>query len=64
MRPLILLFVLAGCAGGGDPTFCEGYTTDDACITQENLAQCEEMAAECPNGVVVLESCPLQFACE
>ncbi|AKF09907.1 hypothetical protein DB32_007056 [Sandaracinus amylolyticus] len=42
---------------------CAGYHAGDACITEENLAQCREMAAQCGGEVLVLESCPLQFAC-
>jgi hypothetical protein len=39
------------------------YTAGDSCITEENLAQCQEMARQCPGEVMALESCPLQFAC-
>jgi hypothetical protein len=42
---------------------CEGYSLGDACVNEENLAQCHAMAAQCPGNVQVLESCPLQFAC-
>lgn len=42
---------------------CEGYSEGDACITSENLAQCEQMSAQCPGEMQVMESCPLQFAC-
>ncbi|HJK91498.1 MAG TPA: hypothetical protein RMH85_14920 [Polyangiaceae bacterium LLY-WYZ-15_(1-7)] len=39
------------------------YELGDPCITEENLAACQARAAECPGEVLVLESCPLQFAC-
>lgn len=45
---------------GGD---CDAYDANDACITEQNLAQCREMAERCPGRVLVRESCPLQFAC-
>jgi hypothetical protein len=47
---------------GNGATDCP-YAAGDACITEENLAQCQEMARQCPGEVMALESCPLQFAC-
>ena len=47
--------------GGGES--CAGYSLGDACITEDNFAQCQEMEAQCPGEVVAMESCPLQFAC-
>lgn len=46
-----------------DGASCEGYAIGDACITEDNFAQCQEMAAACPGEVLAMESCPLQFAC-
>ena len=40
-----------------------GDSLDDACITTENLAQCEEISPQGPGRVAVRESCPLQFGC-
>ncbi len=56
----LLLLALGGCADPGED--CD-YSLDDACITTENLTQCEEMSAQCPGQVTVMESCPLQFGC-
>lgn len=42
---------------------CAGHSRTDACITEENFAQCQAREAECPGQVLSLESCPLQFAC-
>ncbi|MDQ3034226.1 MAG: hypothetical protein M3Y87_17590 [Myxococcota bacterium] len=42
---------------------CAGYRRTDACITDENFAQCRAREEECPGQVLALESCPLQFAC-
>ena len=42
---------------------CEGYRIGDSCIDESNFAQCQQMAAQCPGQVQVMESCPLQFAC-
>lgn len=52
-------------SSGGDapPESCGGYSLGQACVTEENLAQCREMEARCPGRVLVRESCPLQFAC-
>ena len=72
MRILLLSFLplLAACGATNTPSEdsstddgCAGYHAGDACVTDENLAQCREREAECPGAVVVLESCPLQFAC-
>ena len=57
---LLATFLLAGCPDAGAD--CD-YSLDDACITAENLAQCEDMSAQCPGQVAVMESCPLQFGC-
>jgi hypothetical protein len=64
-----LLSLLMGC-GAGTPsataasgTDCDAYRAGDACVTDENLAQCRALAARCPGQVLVMESCPLQFAC-
>ncbi len=64
-----LALLLAACGsttastpdGAGDA--CAGFGPNDACINEENLAQCRAREAECPGQVLVLESCPLQFAC-
>lgn len=48
---------------GSDAAACEGYSPGDSCIDESNFAQCQEMAAQCPGEVLVMESCPLQFAC-
>lgn len=36
---------------------------DEPCMNAGNYEQCLDMATTCSGGVVVLESCPLQFAC-
>lgn len=51
-----------GGTAGGDTADCD-YDLADPCINEENLAQCQEMAAQCPGAVAVLESCPMQFSC-
>ncbi len=66
-----LLAALAGCgATSSEPQTdaraadtCAGHSRTDACITEENFAQCQAREAECPGQVLSLESCPLQFAC-
>lgn len=64
MRALLLLSVLfaLGCPSTSGSADCD-YTLDDPCITADNLQQCEDMAAQCPGQVLVMESCPLQFGC-
>ena len=42
---------------------CEGYAPTDGCMNETAFAQCQEMAAQCPGEVQVMESCPLQFGC-
>ncbi len=69
-RPmLVALLCLAGCGGQTGPsdtadgsTGCP-YSLDDPCIDQDALTRCEAAYAECAGDVLVLESCPLQFAC-
>jgi hypothetical protein len=50
---------------GADPSpdTCGGYGPNDACMNEDNFAACQAREAECPGQVLVLESCPLQFAC-
>lgn len=45
------------------PDSCGGYGPNDACMNEDNFAACQVREAECPGQVLVLESCPLQFAC-
>lgn len=53
-----------GSSGGEQPTeSCAGYTLDDACVNEDNLAECRRREAQCPGEVQVMESCPLQFGC-
>lgn len=42
---------------------CEGYAPTDGCMNETAFAQCQEMAAQCPGEVQVMESCPYQFGC-
>jgi hypothetical protein len=62
---LLPLFLLAACPEPeGDPTFCTDLMeTSSGCMDEGNLAECEDANEECPGEVLVLESCPLQFAC-
>lgn len=57
----------SGSTGGDEPVSsgetCEGYSMGDACVDDANFAQCQDMAAQCPGEVQVMESCPLQFSC-
>ncbi len=43
---------------------CAGYSVTDSCMNEENFAACQAAEAQCPGSVAVMESCPLQFACE
>lgn len=67
---IVTLLVLTMGCGAGTPsantasrTDCDAYRAGDACVTDENVAQCRALAAQCPGQVRVMESCPLQFAC-
>jgi len=44
------------------PAECPPST--DACMNEDNHAECLAVAKKCPGKVVQLESCPLQFACD
>ncbi len=50
-------------SSAADAPPCEGYTLGDSCVDDAAFAQCQEVAAQCPGEVQVMESCPLQFAC-
>jgi len=71
MRVIVLSFLplLLACGATAAPAQdtgddgCAGYHTGDACVNDTNLAACREREAECPGSVIVLESCPVQFAC-
>lgn len=72
---IIVLFALSAIACGtsthppaapdGDTASetCAGHGPNDSCMNEDNFAQCQAREAECPGQVLVLESCPLQFAC-
>jgi hypothetical protein len=36
----------------------------DGCMNEDNYQSCLEAEAKCPGKVLIMESCPLQFACE
>ena len=73
------VLLLAACGGGasdettsndttgsedpGEDQVCEGYSPTDACMSDDNFAQCQQMASQCPGEVQAMESCPLQFSC-
>jgi hypothetical protein len=60
---LALALVIGAC--GSEPSdFCAQVEEDNAaCITPAGMDQCAQMESQCPGEVLVLESCPLQFAC-
>jgi hypothetical protein len=69
----LLALVLMACGSSthppssndGDPGSgtCAGNGPNDSCMNEESFAACQAREAECPGQVLVLESCPLQFAC-
>jgi hypothetical protein len=71
VRPLAFLLcgsALLSCACGPSLQDCAALAEQQPeCMPQTAIDACEERNAACaeePNGeVVVLESCPLQFAC-
>jgi len=73
---LISMLVLGACGGSSDEPAssgsagaeqpaetCEGYTRGQSCVDDAAFSQCQQMSAQCPGEVQVMESCPLQFAC-
>ena len=66
LRRLLLLplLALAACPEAApDDTFCTDLMATSSCMNEDNLAECEAAAADCPGEVLVMESCPLQFGC-
>jgi hypothetical protein len=70
MRTLLVMTLLALAATGCGPTLadCEALATDQAdCMNDVAKADCEATNTQCSDvaggEVLVLESCPLQFAC-
>lgn len=47
-----------------DAATCAGLSATDSCMNEENFAACQAAEAQCPGSVAVMESCPLQFACQ
>lgn len=35
----------------------------ESCMNDENMKECQEMQAICGDLMIIMESCPLQFAC-
>ena len=67
MRRLIpLLLPLLSCGGDSAPndTASACPLTTDACMNEDNRAECLEVESTCDGTLVFLESCPLQFGCE
>lgn len=68
-------FALVACDGGTPPPIpdsggvvtsgvsCGGRQAGEPCVTDGSIAQCRVREEQCPGEVIVLESCPLQFAC-
>lgn len=62
----LVAFAAAGCSA--QLADCEALARDQAdCMPQGAVAECEATNAQCEEAgaeVLVLESCPLQFACD
>lgn len=64
MRFVFVLLALSACGEEGASTLCDDLVdSQSACMTDENLAECRAAVDECGDRVLVMESCPLQFAC-
>ncbi len=76
MREILfsVVFALMACDGapgpspdsGGVPTSglsCGGVQAGEPCVTDSSIAQCRVREGQCPGEVILLESCPVQFAC-
>lgn len=72
MRLMPVLF-LAACIGGSDtgatdtdatPTCDDLLTSQAGCMNDDNYADCQAKERTCgAEGLLILESCPLQFSC-
>ena len=67
MKLTVIALSLALCAlsacGPDKKTLCRPEKPT-ACDTEESMRQCEQKYDECFGRVVVLESCPVQYACQ
>lgn len=58
------VLLLASACGEDVSDFCsEAFEQNAACLSERSGEECEAAYAECPGRVLVLESCPIQFAC-
>ena len=68
LTSLILLPFVAAIGCGAQLADCEALARDQAsCMDEEALADCKATNTQCEESggeVLVLESCPLQFACD
>ncbi len=64
LRIASLALALTTACGPATPqrSACDDLTVGDACVPQETMDDCRELAETC-DDIAVLESCPLQFAC-
>lgn len=64
MRALLLVLIVAGCAGSEESTLCDDLRdSQSGCMNEDNYAECRAAVRRCGDDVLMLESCPLQFDC-
>ena len=63
MRHLPLLALLACGSPTTEDTASSCPLSTDACMNDDNYADCLDVESTCSGGLLTLESCPLQFAC-
>jgi hypothetical protein len=65
---LVLFPFVAAIGCGAQLVDCDALARDQAaCMDEETIADCKATNAQCEESggeVLVLESCPLQFACD
>jgi hypothetical protein len=62
MRSFLFL-LLMGCGAVPEDTASSCPVADDPCMTDELYEECLSLEESCSGGILILESCPLQFSC-
>lgn len=58
-----LFFLLVACGTTVQDTASSCPPADDPCMDEALHQECLDLEATCDQGLLIMESCPLQFGC-